>query len=126
MQLVADNGVQEFYSNGTGVYTAPSGITNGFQRLSEQELIDIGAEAVVEAGLVDQSHIEYLFESIWYPGGPTPYYTPLTNESYISLTASSMVAMSRGNVTLRGNSMYQAPLINPAVRIPNEAVSGTQ
>ncbi|KEY73880.1 hypothetical protein S7711_06090 [Stachybotrys chartarum IBT 7711] len=105
---------EEFYSNGTGVYTAPSGITNGFQRLFEQELIDIGAEAVVEAGLVDQSHIEYLFESIWYPGGPTPYYTPLTNESYISLTASSMVAMSRGNVTLRGNSMYQAPLINPA------------
>jgi choline dehydrogenase len=105
---------EEFYTNGTGVYTAPSGITNGFQRLSEQELIEIGAGAVVEAGLVDQSHVEYLFESIWYPGGPTPYYTPQTNESYISLTTSSMVAMSRGNVTLKGDSMYQAPNINPA------------
>jgi choline dehydrogenase len=104
---------EEFYSNGTGPYTAPSGITNGFQRLSEQELRDIGAGAVVDAGLSDQSHIEYLFESIWYPGGPTPYYTPLSNESYISLTSSSMVAMSRGNITLQGNSMYQAPLVNP-------------
>jgi choline dehydrogenase len=104
---------EEFYSNGTGPYSAPSGITNGFQRLSEQELKDIGAGAVVEAGLSDQSHIEYLFESIWYPGGPTPYYTPLSNESYISLTSSSMVAMSRGNITLQGNSMYQAPLVNP-------------
>ncbi|KAF5026013.1 hypothetical protein F66182_1915 [Fusarium sp. NRRL 66182] len=104
---------EEFYSNGTGPYTAPSGITNGFQRLSEQELFEIGAGAVVEAGLSDQSHIEYLFESTWYPSGPTPYYTPLSNESYISLTVSSMVALSRGNVSLRGTSMSMAPDINP-------------
>ncbi|EGY15125.1 alcohol dehydrogenase [Verticillium dahliae VdLs.17] len=105
--------VSEFYTNGTGVYTAPSGITNGFQRLPEEELRDIGAGAVVDAGLSDQSHIEYLFESIFYPGGPTPFYTPLANESYISLTASSMVALSRGNITLRGTSMSAAPNINP-------------
>ncbi|KAJ4248836.1 hypothetical protein NW762_012674 [Fusarium torreyae] len=104
---------EEFYSNGTGPYTAPSGITNGFQKLSEQELTEIGAGAVVEAGLHDQSHIEYLFESTWYPSGPTPYYTQLANESYISLTASSMVALSRGNVTLKGASMSMAPNINP-------------
>ncbi|KAK6723231.1 hypothetical protein SNK04_002082 [Fusarium graminearum] len=104
---------EEFYSNGTGPYTAPSGITNGFQRLSEQELFEIGAGSVVEAGLGDQSHIEYLFESTWYPSGPTPYYKPLSNESYISLTASSMVALSRGNISLKGTSMMMAPEINP-------------
>ncbi|KAL6920620.1 hypothetical protein ACHAP8_007364 [Fusarium lateritium] len=104
---------EEFYSNGTGPYTAPSGITNGFQRLSEQELFEIGAGPVVEAGLGDQSHIEYLFESTWYPSGPTPYYKPLANESYISLTASSMVALSRGNISLKGTSMMMAPEINP-------------
>lgn len=104
---------EEFYTNGTGPYTAPSGITNGFQKLTEQRLNEIGAEAVVEAQLGDQSHIEYLFETIFYPGGPTPYYTPLANESYLSITASSMVQMSRGNVTLRGTSMSQAPVINP-------------
>ncbi|WZH39179.1 alcohol dehydrogenase [Fusarium acuminatum] len=104
---------EEFYNNGTGPYTAPTGITNGFQRLSEQELFEIGAGAVVEAGLADQSHIEYLFESTWYPSGPTPYYKQLSNESYISLTTSSMVALSRGNITLKGTSMAMAPNINP-------------
>ncbi|RGP74494.1 gmc oxidoreductase [Fusarium longipes] len=104
---------QEFYGNGTGPYTAPTGITNGFQRLSEEELFEIGAGEVVEAGLGDQSHIEYLFESTWYPSGPTPYYKQLPNESYISLTASSMVALSRGNISLKGTSMMVAPNINP-------------
>ncbi|KAL0940464.1 Pyranose dehydrogenase 1-like protein 2 [Colletotrichum truncatum] len=103
----------QFHANGTGDYTAPSGITNAFQKLSEQELHAIGAGDVVTAGLANQSHIEYLFESVFYPSGPTPFYTPLGNETYISLTASSMVALSRGNVTLRSNSMAEFPNINP-------------
>ncbi|GKT44502.1 dehydrogenase patE [Colletotrichum spaethianum] len=103
----------EFYTNMTGQYSAPSGITNAFQKLSEDELKKIGAGDVVTAGLANQSHIEYLFESVFYPSGPTPYYTPRSNETYISLTASSMVALSRGNVTLRSNSMAEFPKINP-------------
>lgn len=107
----------EYYEDLTGPYTAPSGITNGFQKLSKDELEKIGAGAVVDEGLVDQAHIEYLYESIWYPGGPTPYYVPSANESYLSLTASSMVALSRGNVTLRGNSMSSKPVVNPNVSL---------
>lgn len=103
----------EFYANRSGRYTAPSGITNGFQKLSEAELRAIGAEEIITRNLANQSHIEYLFEPIWYPGGPTPYYTPRGNESYISVTASSMVALSRGNVTLRSASMAEFPSINP-------------
>jgi choline dehydrogenase len=106
----------QFYGNGTGPYSAPSGITNGFQMLGERELREIGAGAVVDAGLTGQAHVEYLYESIWYPGGPTPYYTPKSNESYISLTASSLVALSRGNVTIRSTSMADYPIINPNVR----------
>lgn len=105
----------EFYANRSGRYTAPSGITNGFQKLSEAELRAIGAEEIITRNLANQSHIEYLFEPIWYPGGPTPYYTPRGNESYISVTASSMVALSRGNVTLRSASMAEFPSINPNV-----------
>ncbi|KAF6800964.1 Pyranose dehydrogenase 1-like protein 2 [Colletotrichum sojae] len=103
----------EFRTNLTGEYTAPSGITNAFQKLSEEELNEIGAGEIVTSGLANQSHIEYLFESVFYPGGPTPFYTPKGNETYISLTASSMVALSRGNVTLRSNSMAEFPVINP-------------
>jgi hypothetical protein len=107
---------REFYNNLTGPYTAPSGITNGFQMLSDEELESIGAHEIIRQGLTNQSHIEYLYESIWYPGGPTPYYTPKDNESYISLTASSLVALSRGNVTLKSDSMADLPSVNPNVR----------
>jgi choline dehydrogenase len=105
----------QFFDNLTGPYTAPSGITNGFQRLTEDQLRFIGAGEVVDKGLLNQSHIEYLYESIFYPGGPTPFYIPRDNESYISLTASSMVALSRGNITLKSNAVSDAPNINPNV-----------
>lgn len=101
-----------FYTNLTGPYTAPSGVTNGFQKLTEQQLRDIGAQAVIDAGLANQTHIEYLFESVWYPWIPTPFWAPLPNESYISVTASSMVQLSRGTVSLRSASMSDSPLIN--------------
>lgn len=61
----------DFYNNLTGPYTAPSGVTNGFQELSNEELERIGAQAVIEAGLVNQAHVEYLFESVWYPWIPS-------------------------------------------------------
>jgi choline dehydrogenase len=101
-----------FYTNLTGPYTAPSGITNGFQQLTEQQLRDIGAEAVIDAGLANQTHIEYLFESVWYPWIPTPFWAPRAEDSYISVTASSMVQLSRGTVTLRTSSMSDKPLID--------------
>ncbi|KAJ4318577.1 hypothetical protein N0V94_004355 [Neodidymelliopsis sp. IMI 364377] len=101
-----------FYTNLTGPYTAPSGITNGFQKLTEQQLRDINASAIIDAGLANQTHIEYLFESVWYPWIPTPFWAPLPNESYISVTASSMVQLSRGTVTLRTASMSDKPLVD--------------
>ncbi|KAF1994984.1 GMC oxidoreductase [Amniculicola lignicola CBS 123094] len=103
---------EAFFTNLTGPYTAPSGITNGFQSLSNEELQAIGAQAVIDAGYTNRAHVEYLFETVWYPWIPTPYYAALPNESYISVTASSMVQLSRGNITLRANSMSDQPLIN--------------
>lgn len=118
---------EEFYSSLSGRWTAPSGITNGFQRLTETQLRDIGAGAVVDAGLLDQSHMEFLYENAYYPGGPSffsnaastsptdsqAFYYPQANESYFSLTAQTLVALSRGNVTLKSPSAYDDPNINP-------------
>ncbi|CBX90569.1 similar to glucose-methanol-choline oxidoreductase:GMC oxidoreductase [Plenodomus lingam JN3] len=116
-----------FYNNLTGPYTAPSGVTNGFQKLNESQLREIGAEAIIEAGLANQTHIEYLFESVWYPWIPTPFWAPLPNESYISITASSMVQLSRGTVTLRSASMSDSPLINSNYYAdPTDAVIGIE
>ncbi|KIX06072.1 uncharacterized protein Z518_04046 [Rhinocladiella mackenziei CBS 650.93] len=115
---------EQYFDHLTGPYTEPSGITNAFQQLSNATLDSIGARAIIEAGLVNQSHVEFLYESQYYPGGLTfsggvgssseqAYYVPQSNLSYISLTASSLVALSRGNVTLKSKSMSDAPNINP-------------
>ena len=44
---------EELYANDTGPCTAPSGITNGFQLLSDETLQVIGAQAIIDAGLVN-------------------------------------------------------------------------
>lgn len=105
----------EYYSTGTGVYTAPGGMTNGFQGLSNEQLESLGAGAVVEAGLTNRSTVEFLFESFYYPGGPGPSFQPSADGSYVSITASSMVSLSEGNITIQSSSMSDAPVINPNV-----------
>jgi choline dehydrogenase-like flavoprotein len=123
---------QQFLTDGTGPYSAPSGITNAFQQLTNATLRAIGAQAVLDAGLVNQSHVEFLYESVFYPSGVAAlprgsgsgistspgsanayYYIPQSNLSYISLTASPLVALSRGSVTLKSSSMFDAPNIDP-------------
>lgn len=105
----------EYYSTGKGVYTAPGGITNGFQELSSEQLEAMGAGAVVEAGLTNRSTVEFLFESFFYPNSPGPTYEPSADGSYISVTVSSMVALSRGNITIQSSAMSDDPIINPNV-----------
>ncbi|RBR17406.1 hypothetical protein FVER53590_11901 [Fusarium verticillioides] len=104
---------QEYYTTGKGVYTAPGGITNGFQEISMEHLQKIGAEAVVDAGLTNRSTVEFLFESFFYPNSPGPTYEPSSEESYISISVSSMVALSKGNITIQSSGMSDAPVINP-------------
>ena len=119
----------QFLTDGTGPFSAPSGITNAFQKLSNATLKKIGAQAVLDAGLFNQSHVEFLYESQFYPSGlgalastgggssgtgtTGVYYTPLSNLSYISLTASPLVALSRGNLSIRSSGINDAPIINP-------------
>jgi choline dehydrogenase len=107
----------QFYSNLSGPYTAPSGITNGFKKFSEDEIKALNLNEIISRNLANQNHIEYLYESVWYPWIPTPFYAPKDGESYISLTASSMVQLSRGNVSLRSRSMSDPPVINPNVSL---------
>ncbi|PHH89614.1 hypothetical protein CDD83_5656 [Cordyceps sp. RAO-2017] len=103
----------EYYANASGPYTAPTGITNAYQQLSVEQLEAMGAGGVVAAGHGNQSHMEFLYESVFYPNNPTPMYTPSANESYITVTASNVVPLSRGNVTIKSNSMSDAPVIDP-------------
>ncbi|KAK7510210.1 GMC oxidoreductase [Phyllosticta citriasiana] len=90
--LTSDMAQEEFYARGTGQYKAP-------RQISADMLREIGA------GLENYD---------FYPNGPTPCYTPKGDENYISLMASSLVALSRGNVSLQSNSMAVFPVKNIA------------
>ncbi|POS70040.1 GMC oxidoreductase, partial [Diaporthe helianthi] len=75
----------QFYSNLSGPYAAPSGITNGFKKFSEAEIQALNLTEIITRNLANQNHIEYLYESV----------------------------LSRGNVSLRSSSMSDPPVINP-------------
>jgi choline dehydrogenase len=102
---------QADYQNFTGPLVAPIGTSFDFEQLNQTTL----AQLDKSNSLVDrhnQSHIEYLYETIFYPDAPTPYYTPLSNESYISLTAAIIAPVSRGNISIRSASLSDPPQIN--------------
>ncbi|KAL5602255.1 hypothetical protein FOBRF1_009788 [Fusarium oxysporum] len=104
---------EEYYTTGKGVNTAPGGVTNGFQELSGKKLQKICAEAVIDAGLANRSTVELLLESFFHPNSPGPTYEPSSDQSYISISVSSMVALFKGNITLQSSGMSDTPIINP-------------
>jgi choline dehydrogenase len=105
---------EQYASNASGPLTTPVGPTYGFRKLSSSTLQSLGAKAALDNRL-DQAHIEYLWENIYYPTAPSievPQYPPNKNESFISLTAALLSPTSRGSVTLLTNSVQDAPVIN--------------
>lgn len=101
----------EYKANQTGVFTAPIGFTFGFQKLSVDELTSLNATELL-SNRTDQAHIEYYFETEYYPTFPVPAYPPNSSESYFSVTAGLIAPVSRGSVTLQSNSVNDAPVIN--------------
>jgi hypothetical protein len=97
-------------------WSAPSGCTNAFFEVDNSTLQSIGAGDIITAGLVQQAHNEFLYESIWYPQSGDK--KPLRNTSYISVTVSNMAALSRGSVTIGSNYALGDPVIDPNVRGP--------
>lgn len=84
--------------------------------LSDQDLQALGASELIGARS-NQAHIEYLYEPFFYPHLPTPQYgLGRIGESYISLTAGLVAPTSRGNVSIRSDSISDAPVINLRVR----------
>ena len=102
------------YQEVTGPLTAPVGLAFGFEKLSSETLASIGASAIITQGRADQAHIEYLYETIYYPNLPTPYYSSKEyNTSYVSFTAAILASTSRGTVSVLSNSLSDPPQIDP-------------
>ncbi len=108
---------QSLYSRtGGGPLSAPLSPAFAFESINVTELQSLGLNNLIAQGRINQSHVEYLIEPIFYPQMPTPQgVSSLRNESYISLTAVVIAPVSRGNVTLHSNQVTDAPVINPGV-----------
>jgi len=93
----------EYTANRSGPLTTPIGATYGFEQVPEADLQAIAADELL-AGRQNQTHIEYLWENVYYPGTPStilPQYPPNLDESFFSVTAALIAPVSRGNVTLQ-------------------------
>jgi choline dehydrogenase-like flavoprotein len=102
------------YKEAKGPLTAPVGLAFGFEKVSSDTLASIGASELIARGRSDQAHIEYLYETIYYPNLPTPYYSSKEyNTSYVSFTAAILAPTSRGTVSVLSNSLSDPPQIDP-------------
>lgn len=106
---------EDLYSaNSSGPLTTPVGPTYGFRQLSVHELKSAGADHLIP-NQTDQAHIEYLWENVYYPAYPSDaidQYPPNKNETFNSVTAALLTPASRGNVSLKSNSIQDGPVIN--------------
>ncbi|KAK3306255.1 glucose-methanol-choline oxidoreductase [Chaetomium strumarium] len=102
---------QEFQDS-KGPLTAPVGLSYGFEKIPADVLTSINATTLASER-PNQAHIEYYYETIYYPNVPSPYYRSHEyNTSYISLTAGLVAPLSRGSVSIRSNSLSDAPEID--------------
>lgn len=102
------------YEQATGPLTAPVGLAFGFEKVTSETLASIGASAITTQGRSDQAHIEYLYETVYYPNLPTPFYSSKEyNTSYVSFTAAILAPTSRGTVSVLSNSLSHPPQIDP-------------
>jgi len=100
------------YESSEGPLTAPVGLSFGFEKLLSSRLTELGASALAR-DRSEQAHIEYYYESIYYPNYPTPQYSSKEyNTSYVSLTAGLLAPLSQGTVTIKSNNPADAPQID--------------
>jgi choline dehydrogenase len=101
----------EFQSS-QGPLTAPVGLSFGFEQIPTNTLSSLGASSLAQ-DRSQQAHVEYLYETIFYPNYPTPQYSPTEyNTSYISVTAALVAPVSRGSVSVKSNSISDPPQID--------------
>ena len=112
------------YQSSQGPLVASLSPSFGFQIVNVSTLEQLEATELL-TDRKNQSHIEYYYEDFFYPSPSTPEYTPLPNESYVSLTAGVIAPVSRGSVSIKSSSISDPPQINLDVCDPLQLKSCT-
>ena len=100
------------FEQSEGPLIAPPGLSYAFEQIPSGTLTAIGAETL-RADRSQQAHVEYYYESEFYPNYPTPQYSPTQyNTSYISFTAGLIAPLSKGSISIKSNSISDGPVID--------------
>ncbi|KAJ9645949.1 hypothetical protein H2199_002992 [Coniosporium tulheliwenetii] len=103
---------REYWANRTGPLTVAGGNTYSFQKISDDILESLNATELI-GDRSNQAHVEYVFESVYYPNNPNvERYPPNLDETFLSVTGVILAPISRGEVTLQSNSITDPPSIN--------------
>ena len=100
------------FQQSEGPFIAPIGLSYGFEQIPPETLTAIGADALL-ADRSKQAHVEYYYETEFYPNYPTPQYSPMQyNTTYISITGGLTAPLSKGSVSIKSNSISDPPQID--------------
>lgn len=102
--------IKQFRSNGSGILTNGSGDVLSFEKLPDyyrSSLSNATRERLAEWP-ADWPETEYVLSS----SGKTLEGSSATDDNYVSIGILLVGALSRGNVTIRSNSMFDKPVIS--------------
>lgn len=99
------------YQESDGPFIAPIGLSYAFESIPSETLTAIGAGALMNRS--EQAHIEYYYNTIYYPNYPTPQYSPMQyNTTYVSITGGLIAPLSKGSVSIQSNAISDPPQID--------------
>ena len=105
----------EYFGNNSGRLTSPTGITNAFHQLNQEDFQSLNITGHTSQNNPNQSQVEYIYTALFYPFTPSQYFTPSTKDNYFTVGASLVAATSRGTVSLASSFAGDPPVINPNV-----------
>ena len=109
----------EYFGNNSGRLTSPTGITNAFYQLTQEDFQSLNLTGYASQNNPNQSQVEYIYTALFYPFTPSQYFTPSTEDNYFTVGASLVAATSRGTVSLASSFAGDPPVINPNVSTRN-------
>lgn len=105
--------IEQYVDNQTGPLTDIPDDLIAFQRLTEE---DISADFLTEYSKMfadDWPHIEYLTVANWVGNWGNANFSPNNSSDYASLQAAIVSPLSRGEVSLSSNSIWDKPHVDP-------------
>lgn len=105
--------IDEYVQNRTGPLTGISDPLIGFQRIDSADLSSEFLDQYLEVFPEDWPHIEYAAAATWFGDWANPSIGPSNGTQYASIQSALVSPLSRGEVKIASNSVWEKPVIDP-------------